>query len=80
MLQPTRIEFFNTFDEMKSGTVKSQLLASGLKDYDGFENYIPRRITDSKRMQGRLIFAKIIHDNQEDYYVSDVAISYIKLK
>ena len=82
--KPTRVEFTKEGD----GTVVSYLDPSQgplyLKDYGGYEQYIPR--TDAlvnvnrPRVQGRLIFSKIIHNLDEPFVLKDSGVQYKKIK
>ncbi len=83
--KPSKIEFFN---DLSQTTAQSELDPStnslALKDYDGFEQYVPRKLSsvDSSRprMQGRLLIYKIIHNLAESFKVIDAAINFKLLK
>lgn len=83
--KPTKVEFFN---DLTQTVVQSELdpTASSfyLKDYDGFEQFISRKLASADasrpRMQGRLLIYKIIHNLAEEFKVIDSAIQYKILK
>ena len=82
--KPTRVEFFKEFN----GTVLSFLDPSQgpmyLKNYGGFEQYVPRTVASVNvkrpRIQGRLIFTKIFHNLDESFVLKDSGIQYKKIK
>lgn len=83
-VKPTKIEFTKEVD----GTVQCSLEPSQgtfyLKDYNGFEQFIPRidAAVSSKRprFQGRLILFKIFHNLASEFKVIDSEILYKLLK
>ena len=83
--KPTSIEFFNNLEQCLNNNVQAELDAVAnpniLKDYHGFEQYIPRK-TDAphNRMEGRLLVFKIKHNLEEDFKVVSTAIQYKPLK
>jgi len=79
--KPSRIEFFNTFEQLQNDDVQAVLYESDLKDYYGYEQYIPRKLLfPHNRMQGRKLFYKVIHDKQEDFKIITTDIQYKTLK
>lgn len=83
--KPTRVEFFNNLNQTN---VQAELDPSNsqfyLKDYDGFEQYIPRKLASvdpaRPRMQGRLLIYKILHNLAESFKIVDAATQYKILK
>ena len=80
-VKPTRVEFRDELDQVVQAELDPSQGPLYLKDYDGFEQYIPRRLTgDRNRMQGRVLIYRIIHDADEEFKIADSAIQYKKLK
>lgn len=83
-VKPTRIDFFNTFTQALTSNVQAVLDNSNplfLKDYNGYEQYIPRKsIAPNDRMQGRMLLYKVINDTDDDFVMSSVDIQYKPLK
>jgi hypothetical protein len=81
-VKPTRVEFFENREQAEAGTPFCFLDASTdalyLKDYDGFENYIPRGAqAPFDRLQGRVMFFKIIYNGPSQVFrIDDVLIKY----
>jgi hypothetical protein len=86
--KPIKVEFYNNLSQVIAGTVQAELdtLTNGqaLKDYYGYEQYIPRKLTaadsDRPRMQGRLLLYKIIHNIEEEFKIIDTEVTYKPLK
>lgn len=83
--KPVRVEFFNDLPQLLAGNVQAELNTVvnplALKDYYGFEQFIPRKsIVPKNRMQGRLLVFKIIHNLDEDFRVSTTDVQYKLLK
>ena len=85
---PTKIEFYDNMEQHDTGPPQA-ILDPGtsvfyLKDYGAFEQYVPRRILladpNRKRMQGRLLLAKVHHDTDEEFKLIDTAVQYKLLK
>ena len=80
-VKPTKIEFFNTVEQALTGQVQCELNATQLKDYFGYEQYIPRKLLAPHfRIQGRLLVYKIIHNLAEEFKVVSTEIQYKPLK
>jgi len=80
-VKPTRVEFRDELGQAVQAELDPSQGALYLKDYDGFEQYIPRRLAgDRNRMQGRVLIYRIIHDASEEFKIADSAIQYKKLK
>jgi len=82
--KPTKVEFFEDLKGLLINDVKATLdtIANplALKDYKGFEQYIPRQTTSRDRMQGRLLIYKISHNLDEDFKIVTTDIQYKQLK
>jgi hypothetical protein len=83
--KPVKVEFFNDLPQLLAGNVQAELDTvtnpQALKDYYGFEQFIPRKTAAPKnRMQGRLLIFKIIHNLDEDFRVSTTDVQYKLLK
>ncbi len=82
--KPTKVEFFSDLAGLLINDVKATLdtIANplALKDYNGFEQYIPRETISRDRMQGRLLIFKISHNLDENFKVVSTDIQYKPLK
>lgn len=83
--KPKRIEFYGDYDDYLSGTPSSIVDAVAnpinIKDYYGFECYVPRKeIAPYNRQQGRLLIFKIVSDDDENFFVSTTGVQYKTLK
>lgn len=83
--KPKRIEFFDDYEQYKSGTPSSIVDAVAnpisIKDYNGFECYIPRKdLPPNLRQQGRKMIFRIVSDDNEDFMISTVGVQYKILK
>ena len=80
--KPTRVEFLDA----PEGAVLAALDPSiqgplYLKDYRGFEQYIPRKQdADRQRIQDRLLIFKVIHNLPEHFKIIDTMIDYKIIK
>jgi hypothetical protein len=84
-VKPVAAQFFNTIEQALTDDVQCELNVNTnplhFKNYNGYEQYIPRKTLAPKhRMQGRILFYKIIHNLEEDFRIVDVGIQYKKLK
>jgi hypothetical protein len=83
--KPVRIDFFNNLNQLLANDIQAFLDVNvnplHLKDYYGYEQYIPRK-TDAphNRMQGRLLVFKIIHNLDEDFLITSTDVQYKGLK
>lgn len=69
------------FMEDRSLAVVARIPASQLQDRRGFEDWIPRKDAAPRdRIQGRVLFCRIIHNLEEEFHVVDVGTMYAKLK
>jgi hypothetical protein len=83
--KPVRVEFFTLLEQYLNDDPQALLdtVANplALKDYFGYEQYIPRKtLAPHDRMQGRLLIFKIIHNLDEDFRLSSSDIQYKPLK
>jgi hypothetical protein len=67
----------NTFDSV----VDSNAVPLSIKDYFGYECYIPRSVVAPYyRNQGRVVIFKIVSTEDEDFLVTSTAVQYKALK
>jgi hypothetical protein len=83
--KPTAVQFFNTLTQALNDDVQAELDTTtnvlALKDYRGFEQYIPRKTAaPNNRMQGRIVIYKIIHNLEEDFKIVTVGLQYKPIK
>ncbi len=82
--KPTKVEFL---DEDYNVLCKLDQASKGplyLKDYDGWEQFIPRKDSgvsvNRERIQSRLLIYKIFHNLAEDFRVIESFVQYKKIK
>lgn len=83
--KPKRIEFYDDYEQYVNGVPSSIVDATTnpihIKDYHGYECYIPRKaITPFSRQQGRQVIFKIVSDDNENFYVATTGVQYKTLK
>jgi hypothetical protein len=83
--KPKRIEFYDDYEQYKTGVPSSTVDATvnpiNIKDYHGFECYIPRKeLAPHNRQQGRTVIFKIVSEDDEDFYISTTGVQYKTLK
>jgi hypothetical protein len=82
--KPTRVEFTDTLDGAIMCFLDPSQGTHYLKNYGGFEQYVPRLLSsvDSKepRFQRRIIYYKIKHDLPEDFVLHDSGVQYKKIR
>lgn len=80
--KPTRVEFGEDPDDTTIAVLDPSIQGQGyLKDYRGYEQYIPRKQDNTRqRIQGRLLVFKVIHNKPEHFKIIDTAIQYKVLK
>lgn len=82
--KPTKVEFFDDLSGLLinnvQATLDTVLNPLALKDYNGFEQYIPRKTVSRDRIQGRLLIFKISHNLDENFKVITTDIQYKPLK
>jgi hypothetical protein len=83
--KPEKIEFYDSYSQYLTGipssTVDAIAVPLSIKDYYGYECYVPRKtLTPFGRQQGRVLLFKIISTLDEDFLVSSTGIQYKQLK
>jgi hypothetical protein len=83
--KPSKIEFFDDFknylDNNPSSIVDANSSAVAIKDYHGYECYIPRKsVAPHYRQQGRAVIFKIVSVEDEDFVISSTGVQYKLLK
>jgi len=79
--KPVAVQFFNTLTQALADDVQCQVLAVNIKNYNGFEQFVPRKtLAPNYRMQGRIIYLKIIHNLEEDFKIITSGIQFKQLK
>lgn len=84
-VRPTAVYFFDSFENYKAGIVASVLdISIGplyLKNYDGYEAYIPRHQDFPYNLQqGRVVLFAITYEGGTQFYIVDTEIYYKNLK
>jgi hypothetical protein len=83
--KPKRVEFYDNYDTYKADNPSSIVDATAnpinIKDYHGYECYIPRKaFAPYNRQQGREVIFKIVSDDDEHFFISTAGIQYKALK
>lgn len=83
--KPDKIFFYDSYDDYKvdnfSSVVDATLNPIAIKDYFGYECYIPRKLAaPNYRQQGRLVIFKIVSTEQEDFLITSTGVQYKALK
>jgi hypothetical protein len=83
--KPDKIYFYDSYEDYKidnfSSVVDATLNPISIKDYFGYECYIPRKLLSPHyRQQGRVLIFKIVSTNQEDFLVTSTGVQYKALK
>lgn len=83
--KPEQIYFYKSYDDYKTNTYDSVVDANAvplsIKNYFGYECYIPRSIyAPYERNQGRMVIFKIVSSADEDFLVTSTAVQYKALK
>jgi len=84
--KPNFVDFYDNFEQYLVATapeaqIDNSLSPNIMKDYFGYEGYIPRKlIIPNFRMQGRLVIYNIINTFDEGFKISSTEIQYKKLK
>ena len=84
-VKPEKIYFYDSYDNYVAGTHSSVVDAVAtplrLKDYHGFECYIPRKLLSPHvRQQGRTLIFKITNSSDEDFLINSTSVQYKTLK
>jgi hypothetical protein len=83
--KPKRIEFYDNYDEYKADNPSSIVDANAspvaIKDYFGYECYVPRKsLAPHYRQQGRVLLFKIVSEDDQDFFISTTGVQYKTLK
>jgi hypothetical protein len=82
--KPVSVEFYKAKGDIAAFLQQCSLTASQLKDYVGYEQYVPRIDVGvnpaTPRFQSKLIITKIVHNLAEDFKISDFTVQYKKIK
>jgi hypothetical protein len=82
--KPTRVEFYDDNGVLQCAMAQSIQGTYYLKDYDGWQQQIPRKdvsvSTTRDRLQGRLVIYRIIHNLAESFKLISVNTEYKILK
>jgi hypothetical protein len=83
--KPKRIEFYDDYEQYKTGVPSSIVDAASspvaIKDYFGYECYIPRKdVPPNNRQQGRLLLFKIVSEEDEEFFITTTGVQYKALK
>jgi hypothetical protein len=83
--KPEQIYFYKSYDDYKTDTYDSVVDANAvplsIKNYFGYECYIPRSIyAPYERNQGRMVIFKIVSSADEEFLVTSTAVQYKALK
>jgi hypothetical protein len=83
--KPEQIYFYKSYADYKTDTYDSVVDANAvplsIKNYFGYECYIPRSIyAPYERNQGRMVIFKIVSSADEDFLVTSTAVQYKALK
>lgn len=83
--KPEKIYFYKSFADYKSDAYDSVVDANAvplsIKNYFGYECYIPRSLTAPyERNQGRVVIFKIVNSKDEEFLVTSTAVQYKALK
>jgi hypothetical protein len=78
--KPTRVDFYKT----KAGAIQTSILASALKNYRGFEQFISRieaSVNPERPLfQDKSIIFEIIETSENEFRIVDTSISWKKIK
>jgi hypothetical protein len=83
--KPTKIYFFDDYENYLSGNyssvVDSTSIAHSIKDYGGYECYIPRKnVAPNLRQQGRLVIFRVENEINEDFTINATMVQFKLLK
>lgn len=79
-IRPDKVDFFNNKISYLSGVPDAtiDLIANPLllRDYNGFEGYVPRQTVNKERMQGRAMIYRITETSNTQFILVDVGIMF----
>lgn len=83
--KPSKIFFYNDYQsyvgDNYTNVVDADAVPLSIKDYHGYECYIPRRtLFPYYRQQGRVMIFKIVNETDEDFFVTSTSVQYKELK
>lgn len=83
--KPEKIYFYDSYEDYIvdnfSSVVDATINPIAIKDYYGYECYIPRKLlAPNHRQQGRVLIFKITNSSNEDFLVTSTGIQYKTLK
>lgn len=83
--KPSRVEFYDSLENFRNGVISSYLDVSQgtlyLKDYDGYENFIPRKfVSPYDRQQGRIMLAYLRFYGDGTFFMPSTEITFKNLK
>jgi hypothetical protein len=83
--KPDKIFFYDSYEDYKvdnfSSVVDATVNPISIKDYYGYECYIPRKIVAPHyRQQGRVMLFKIVSTQQDDFLITSTGVQYKALK
>lgn len=83
--KPSKIFFYDNYDDYRNDAFSSVVDASSspiaIKNYFGYECYIPRKdLAPHYRQQGRLCIFKIVSEADEEFFVTSTGVQYKALK
>ena len=83
--KPSKIFFYNDYQsyigDNYTNVVDANAVPLSIKDYHGYECYIPRRtLFPYYRQQGRVMIFKIVSETDEDFFVTSTSVQYKELK
>jgi hypothetical protein len=78
--KPTSIKFYLSIEDALDDNELCSVTGTTIKSRYGYECFIPRAEVERHRMQGRLLYYRIIHNLAESFKVVSSMIQYKKLK
>ena len=83
--KPEKIYFYSSFNDYKNDNYSSVVDANAnpihIKDYYGYECYVPRKIVAPHyREQGRVMIFKITNSSNEEFLITSTSVQYKTLK
>lgn len=78
--KPFKVRFYLDKSDAILDNAICELTDTQLKDRAGFENYIPRQTINRLRVQGRVLYYRIIHNFNEDFRVVSSDVQFKNLK
>lgn len=83
--KPSKIFFYSDYDaylgDNYTNVVDANAVPLSIKDYFGYECYIPRRsLFPYYRQQGRVMIFKIVNETDEDFFITSTSVQYKALK